>query len=88
MLSVDRCRQLLGADDLSEEALRSLRDDLYRLASLVVDDTRRSHEILGRADIEALEERAAICEYGGGLDRAAAEEVAVVQLDAWKRERD
>ena len=39
MLSIEECRQLLGADarDLTDEQVRELRGQMYRLASIAVD---------------------------------------------------
>ena len=52
---------------------------------MMVADAREAFGSMGEADVEALEERAAICEYDGGLPRCAAEEFAVIEFDAWKR---
>lgn len=66
MLSLERCRKVLGSDNkLSDKDLATLRDQLYRLASLVLE--LRDHQkksVLERADVglidrDALEERAA-----------------------------
>jgi len=44
MLSIEDCREHLGSDgkDLSDEELEKLRDSLYQLAELALEDYFRS----------------------------------------------
>jgi len=41
MLSLRRCRELVGPSNLSDEDLLRLRDGLYELAGVIVDDFKR-----------------------------------------------
>ena len=84
MLTVDRCRQLLEATDLSEQAIEEIRDALYSVARLTMAEVQRAHARIRICDIEVLEERAAICEFEGEMQRDQAEDAALIQLDAWK----
>ena len=36
MLSLERCRELLGDHDINEEALKALRQQLYDLAEAII----------------------------------------------------
>lgn len=84
MLSLERCRKALGADNkLSDEDLAKLRDQFYCLASLALElRDRQKKQTLERPDgclidRDALEERAAIIEFEGNLSRDEAEKKAV-----------
>lgn len=91
MLSLERCRQLLG-DERADDDLERLRDSLYALADVVVagfhetrpsaptNPFRRALRLVPDEDHEALEERAAICEYDGGLGRDDAERAALSEI--------
>lgn len=117
LLSLAKCRAILGADAPESDAELELhRDALYRLARVVVEalpNTRREKRAprapngarrafedaakgkTGPANFsEALalllederyeiEERAAIHEFDGGLDRSAAERLAI--SECWRR---
>ena len=37
MLSVDKCRKILGRDDLSNEEIQEIRDTLYSLGEILVN---------------------------------------------------
>ncbi len=78
MLSIQRCREILGADAPdSNEGIEALRDELYVVARVWLEagSPRAALSALAQttADPEALEERAAIMEFDGGLSRAEAE---------------
>nr|ADI23839.1 hypothetical protein [uncultured gamma proteobacterium HF4000_48E10] len=86
MLSLERCRKILGDDaSLADEDLERLRRDLYALAHVAVsafvtasagdrqDSLKAALRLVPTNAQEALEERAAIREYDGGLDRDDAE---------------
>ena len=55
MLSVDKCRKILGRNDLSNEEIQEIRDTLYSLGEILVnsyissatrtDDTRRPESV-------------------------------------------
>jgi hypothetical protein len=84
MLSLERCRKVLGSDTkLSDEDLATLRDQLYCLASLTLE--LRDHQKKSTLkkpdgdliDRDALEERAAIIEFEGNVSRDEAERNAV-----------
>jgi len=109
MLTLERCRQILGDDcPPSNSDLERLRDQLYGLAGVVVEACPRrrrgnspqnapdaarqaiegaaGHKTAGFPDAVAMlpeedrfevEERAAIHEFDGRLDRSAAERAAL-----------
>jgi hypothetical protein len=93
MLSLQRCREILGTDSsLSDSDLQLLRDQLYALGRATVEalprqprtnGSPRSPEGFAEAlsalpedDRYELQERAAIAEFDGGLERSAAEQAA------------
>ena len=84
MLSLERCRKVLGSDTkLSDEDLATLRDQLYCFAALALEvrDTQKK-SVLERPDLDsldrdALEERAAIIEFDGKMSRDEAERNAL-----------
>jgi hypothetical protein len=84
MLSLERCRKVLGSDKkLSDEDLATLRDQLYCFAALALEvrDSQKK-SVLERSDVvcidrDALEERAAIIEFEGKLSRDEAERNAI-----------
>ena len=86
MLSLERCRKTLGdVAPPEDEDLERIRRDLYALAHVAVSAFGSHHAVdrperLNAAlrlvpdhEKETLEERAAIREYDGGLDRDDAE---------------
>jgi hypothetical protein len=84
MLSLERCRKVLGLDKkLSDEDLATLRDQLYCFAALALevrDNQKRSvleMRDVGSIDRDALEERAAIIEFEGKLSKDEAERNAI-----------
>lgn len=85
MLSLERCRKVLGSSNkLSDEDLAMLRDQFYCLASLTLEERDRQKKSLlclndGLIDRDALEERAAIIEFEGNLSREEAESNAIAQ---------
>ena len=91
MLSLEKCRQILG-DERADDDLERLRDGLYALASVVVtgfletrapDPAGQFKPALPRvpaSEHDALEERAAMCEYEGHLDRGGAERTALSEI--------
>ncbi len=91
MLSLERCRQLLG-DECADEDLERLRGGLYGLAGVVVDgffegraggpavQFRRALQLVPAGERDALEERAAIHEYDGSLERDDAERTVLNEM--------
>ena len=86
MLSLERCRKTLGdGAPPADEDLERIRRDLYVLARVAVSAFGTHHAVdrperlkaalrlVPDHEQEALEERATICEYDGGLDRDDAE---------------
>lgn len=93
MLSLHKCRQLLGAagDELTDEQVEKVRDEMYAVArsALSHPQTSRGFDAPGPSSAwrlvsggprEALEERAAILEFDAGLSRDVAERAAFVQF--------
>jgi hypothetical protein len=84
MLSLKDCRDLLGAkESLSDEEVVRLRDQLYVLANVLLDDwtiSSENHERVKMAltEVEQIdfEERAAIRQFDGRLPRILAEQAA------------
>ena len=90
MLSLEQCRKVLGnGAPPADEDLERIRRDLYALAHVAVS-AFGSHHTVDRPEPlkaalrlvpdheqEALEERAAIREFDGGLDRDDAERAVV-----------
>lgn len=88
MLSVDRCRTLLGAHGyVPDSEISQILDLLYGLADVLLELTNdrddsdgRTRLILDCLDVDDridVEERAAILEYDGGLPRQTAEVIAL-----------
>lgn len=84
MLSIERCRKILGADKkLSDEDLATLRDQFYCLASLALELRDHQKNVAlqrtdgGLIDRDSIEERAAIIEFEGNVSRDEAERNAV-----------
>ena len=91
MLSVQRCRELLGRDSARSDAeMERLRDDLYLLANVAIGlyceertsaarpSMQEASVYLTQGEQEAAEERAAIMEFEGGVERDEAERRALV----------
>lgn len=86
-IGLDECRRLLGEGcRLSDEQLLKVRDQLYEVARVVaaafVDDAAYSGGAVrppDAADLEEIDERAAIMEFDGKLPRQAAERLARLQ---------
>ena len=85
MLTLRQCRSLLGNSRTYDEAeLKEIRESLYLLAQLLIDsrhtmptpcpDTRPTDRDITL--LEAADERAAIMQYDGELDRDDAELLA------------
>ena len=92
MLSLQRCRELLGPSaELSDSELSALVHSLYVLAETAVrlhaDARRRPAPRSARAPEEQadVDERAAIMEFEGGLARADAERLADLKVSATRR---
>ena len=98
MLSLERCRKLLGPENsVPDEKLVTLRDQLYCFAELVLDlrDSRQKPDqavdgafeqiALSHEDPYALKERAAIIEFDGKLSRDEAERRAIEMSLATER---
>lgn len=95
MLSLERCRQLLGSPELDHQQLTDLRDQLYSLASLALDQYSASLtsserpedtptfatalDLIPAEERDEVIERAALREYYGGHDRTTAEKLAVME---------
>lgn len=85
MLSLERCRQLLGSEyALDDEQLRGIRDAVYGLAETVCDDVsppslmfEKAKRLAPDEDWERIGERAAIYEHEAGLSRDEAERLAL-----------
>lgn len=89
MLSLDRCRSLLGpaGTQISDSNLEILRDQLYALADIACEAAAR--DTVSDADFQnvtarlpddirdAADERAAIIQHDGGLPRQIAERRAL-----------
>jgi len=93
MLTLLRCRQLLGAagEGLTDVQVEQVRDEMYAVAQSFLSSAgaRRGGNTAGPAlawrlvsggRCEALEERAAILEFDAGLSRDMAERAAFAQL--------
>jgi len=97
MLSIGRCRELLGDDlrDRTDGEVAGLLDELYAVARAVAaqvpdpDVRRRVWSELPADERADIIERAAIMEYDGGLTRDAAERAAIAQFcrDGRRRSR-
>lgn len=116
MLTLARCREILGADcGRSDAELERLRNHLQALAELTVEACRisaraeRARDPQPRGDGQEpnprglpfavalqlvaedqrhdVEERAAIMQYDGGLDRDHAERRALLQITGATREK-
>ena len=95
MLSLAQCSRLLG-QPVDQEGLRTLREQFYALADVVVsefsrtliarenppDDRPKLAEGIAPDRSEAIEERAAILEFEAGYSRDEAERAA---LTGWIR---
>jgi len=82
MLTIHKCRKLVGADcDLTDKELEQLRNQFYCLASLALEERDRQKKFLkvngSVIDRHAVEERAAIIEFEGNVSRDKAERDAV-----------
>lgn len=104
MLTVQQCRAALGGrQDLTDNEIRRLRDQLYAIAEVAVDNFKtqqdrqrdvadhagsgrdevsreRALKLIHGDDRQTFEERAAILEYDGGLDRDVAERRAALHI--------
>jgi hypothetical protein len=97
MLSLDNCRTLLDRDgeELNDADLATLREQLYSLATLTVEVFSRSESqqdasfkdalaLFGKSERETIEERAAVMEFEGKLEREIAERSAISQaVEEW-----
>ena len=90
MLSLHRCRQILGSKAAdSDDAIKQVREALYTLAHIAVDVYAKPPKNIPVRDFEAalgqvppdarddIEELAAIREYDGSFDRDVAERYAL-----------
>jgi hypothetical protein len=93
MLTLLRCRQLLGAagDELTDAQVEKVCDEMYAVAQSVFSPAGARHcgntagpalawRLVSGGRREALEERAAILEFDAGLSRDMAERAAFAQL--------
>ena len=90
MLSLDRCRQIVGSESVFPDSkLKLLRDELYSLAEVAIDVLKektaeevpviRFSTLLERIPPNMryeIEERAAIMELDGGMSREESERTA------------
>ena len=53
MLDLRRCRQLVGPGGVSDDELLRLRDGMYELAAIVVDDFQRKRRLAQRAGVQS-----------------------------------
>jgi hypothetical protein len=93
MLSLDRCRTLLGCGrSQSDEEVARIRDAVYAIARVIVvrisesqgrsrsdDEFERGLDLLTDSEKHDARERAAIVEYEAGLPREAAERHALTE---------
>ncbi len=86
MLTVEQCRMILGPDaPESPDEIEKLRDQLYVLAKVWIEQgavqaVNRADHILcemGNDERYEIEERAAVLEFDGGMDKADAEKAAI-----------
>jgi hypothetical protein len=94
MLSLDNCRSLLNShsEEPDDADLESLRDQFYCIARLGLEvfarvgrekDASAFHDALTsfeQSERESIEERAALIEFEGKIDRERAERIAISQL--------
>ena len=88
MLSLERCRTLLGADcTLTDAQIERLRDQIRVVAEVTMNvmmtpnATTPFHEAIHQLpDRDEVEERAAIMEFEGGMIRNRAEKTAVMNV--------
>ena len=86
MIGLHRCRQILGSNvSVSDDEIARIREALYALAHIAVDVYAKHPQNIPIPDFEAalgqlppdardaVEERAAIREHDGSLDRDSAE---------------
>lgn len=97
MLSLDNCRTLLDreGEELNDADLATVRDQLYSLATLTVEvfsriesqqdaSFRDALALFRKSDRETIEERAAVMEFEGKLEREIAEKSAISQaVEEW-----
>lgn len=94
MLSLQNCRLLLKGDseEVEDTDLTVIRDQFYELARLTLEQfvNRRASfnsvlESFEETEKEAIEERAAVLEFEGNLERETAERIAISQaLEEWE----
>lgn len=94
MLSLQNCRKLLTGEceEVGDSELMLVRDQLYDLARLTLEQfvNRRASfnsvlESFGQSEKEVIEERAAIMEFEGNLEREAAERIAISRaIEEWE----
>jgi hypothetical protein len=96
MLSIAKCRQLLGPNqrDLSDQQIEALRTGLYEAASVVLalrvpcrvrtDPEASALAAVPESDREVVEERAAVLEFDANMSRDTATRQA---LHAYVRTR-
>ena len=95
MLSVQRCRQLLGPDwrDKSDEEIELLRDQLVGLARTAIGvydrlkgvEDNQTLQGIAEEERETVEERAAVLQFDAGINRGAATVLAARQNRARRR---
>ena len=102
MLSLKRCRAILGPDyTLDDDELRALRDSMYSFGGLLVffypkyqrqqKDSQWEGVDKGqfsKGELEDLDERAAIMEYDGGISRKDAEKAAIIRFEELRRKHE
>jgi hypothetical protein len=90
MISLERCRKILGSNDsVSDENLAALREQLYSFAELALDirDRKQASVLPSTSAFEQLadehdepdilRERAAIIEFDGKVSRDEAERMTI-----------
>jgi len=94
MLSLQNCRKLLKGEreELEDTELTLVRDQFYELARLTVEQFANQRaaynsvlESFEPTEKEVIEERAAVLEFEGNIERETAEKLAITQaIEEWE----
>ena len=91
MLTVARCRELLGVSRLSDTEIRNLLDEMHAVARVIceaygngAEQYRAAIRELPPSERDGIEERAAILEFESKLPRRVAERLAIAQFSTPK----